>query len=176
MRHTFTVLLVSGLLVSACGWSNSRLNPSNWFDKSTEIDPVVVDDNASVNPLMAGQTERKGLGIFDRPEAEDRSVLIQNVTELRIDPAASGAIVYAVGLAQRQGAFDAELIPEPRDDDNLSTLTLNFKVTYPKTNTTIGNEATRTVNVAYNLSVDDLAEISTIRVVAAENARESRRR
>ncbi len=175
MRKSLTVVLVTGLLVSACGWSGSRLNPTNWFGDSTEIGEPVVDDVAAVNPLLPQQTNRTRL--FRRPEAEDLSVPIQTITELRVEPAASGAIVYTVGLAARQGAYAAALIPDPRDGDQESgTLTLTFRVTYPQTQTAIGSDATRTVHAAYNLSVDAVNEVRTIRVVGAENAREARRR
>lgn len=171
-----TALLISALTVSACGgWGNSRLNPSNWFGGSTEIAQPVVDDNAAVNPLMPANADRTS--IFSRPDAEDRSVPIHSVTTLRVDPTASGAIVLAQGLAVRQGAFGAVLRPEPvAADGDDSELTLSFRVIYPVEATPTGNDRTRTVNAAYTLSADRLETVRVIRVVGAENARETRRK
>lgn len=175
MRKTLTVVLITGLLVSACGWSDSSLNPTNWFGGSTEIGEPIVDDVEAVNPLIPEQ--KSGDGLLARPDAGDFSVPIKTVTELRVEPAASGAIVYAVGLADRQGAYSAVLVPDPSDgNQDTGTLTLTFRVTYPENQTAVGSEATRTIHAAHNLSVDTVNEIQTIRVVGAENARESRRR
>lgn len=169
------VVAITGLVVSGCGWSGSSLNPSNWFGGSTEVNPEPVDAAGAANPLMP--EERTGSRLFGRPEEEDRSVPIQKVTELRVEPTPSGAIIYAVGVAQRQGAFSAALIADvPEGEASTDTLTLIFQVVYPESATAIGSEATRTVHAARHLSVDEVNAIRTIRVVGAENARETRRR
>lgn len=175
MRLPIAALLITTLGLSGCGWSDSRLNPTNWFGTSTEISEPAVDTNEEINPLMPASAGRSG--IFSRPEDEDTSVPIQSVTELRVEPAASGAIVYASGLAARQGAFEAELRKEPvPEDGDPSVLTLTFRVAYPETATATGSEKSRTVHAAYNLSVDTVREVQVIRVVAQDNARETRRR
>lgn len=176
MRSALTApvsaLVLSGIVLVGCGWKDSRINPTNWFGGSTEIATDVVDEGP-VNPLIPTNTRSK---IFSRPEAEDKSVPIQSVTELRVEPAGSGAIVYAKGLATRQGAFGAELRPEPVSEDAPSALVLTFRVNYPQGNTPAGAANTREVVAAYHMSPDDLKEISLVRVVGAENARETRRK
>lgn len=172
MRTHLAAVIVTGLVVSGCGFGQSRLNPVNWFGKSTEIDQPVVDEG-TVNPLMPEERNRNGL--LSGPEAVDNSVLIQSVSDLRIEPTSSGAIVYAQGRSARQGAYSATLRPRPSESGN-GVLTLEFRVLYPNEPTSAGTEVTRTVHAAQTLSVDELAALSKIRVVAAQNARETRRK
>ncbi len=99
MQKPLTVLLVASLLLAGCGgWSESRLNPGNWFGKSR---PAPVAAAEEVNPLIPKSSK----GIFSRPEREDVTVPIAEVTELRVDPTTTGAIIYAEGVAARQGPY-----------------------------------------------------------------------
>lgn len=174
MRRPFSLLLIGSILLAGCGgWRDSRLNPGNWFGSS---EPVVVETAAEgtedyINPLIPTENRSK---IFSRPEAVDESVLINTVSEMRIERTATGAIIYATGVADRQGAFDVELRPTEVEEDS-ATLTFDFRVVYPEDPTSIGTEFSRTVRAAYSLTVQDMRGISTIRVQGATNARESRR-
>ncbi|WP_164659185.1 hypothetical protein [Tropicibacter sp. Alg240-R139] len=173
MNKPLAVLLIAGLTLSACNsWSNSRVNPTNWFGGSTSA-PIDSTATASTNPLIPASRR----GIFARPEEEDRSIPITNVTELQIDPSTSGAIIQVVGVAKRQGAYDAELRLTPAEDDEAKgVLTYTFYVTYPEDPTPQGAERTRTIRQAISLSRQDLQNIRLIRVIGQENVRESRRR
>jgi hypothetical protein len=171
MRIPLTVVMVTGLIVSGCGFGQSRLNPVNWFGKSTEIGQPVVDAG-TVNPLLPEQRTRNGL--FSRPDAADTSVLIQSVSGLKIEPTSSGAIIYASGIAARQGAFAAEL--RPKLENAPGELNLDFRVVYPASQTASGSEQTRTVNAAYKVSSQELAALKLIRVNGATNGRETRRK
>lgn len=172
-----TVLLVSSLSLAACGgWRDSNLNPGNWFGNSRSLpvdDGAPTEPTEAINPLIPSER----VGVFKRPEAEDPSVLIANVTELQIDPTPSGAIVRATGIATRQGAYSAELrLTSTEEDAKAGTLSLAFRVIYPEDATPTGTEFSRTVHAAYSLTMDELRSVRTVRVTGRENVRESRRR
>ena len=167
MHKPLTALLAASLLVSGC---NSRINPVNWFGGSRSA-PVAAPEE--VNPLIP----TSGGGIFKRPEAEDVTVPIASVSELRIEPDLSGAIVTATGIAMRQGAYGAELRPTSEDlvPEN-GVLTFDFVVAYPEYRTATGSEQSRKVVVGYDLSRQELQGVRSIRVVGQNNALESRQR
>lgn len=168
MKTTLTLLVTASLVLSACGWRDSRINPTNWFGQSQ---PVAVEESG--NPLVPEQRD----SILSRPDAVDASVLIANVTSLKIDQTPSGAIIQAEGVASRQGAYDAELRPvstELVSEDGV--LELEFRVVYPRTETAVGNNRSREVFDAYSLTRQELTGVRVVRVRAAQNALESRRR
>lgn len=171
MRKPLLLLLVASLVLASCGWRDSRVNPRNWFGRSKEV--AVVTDTATVNPLIPRRSS-----VLERRKTVDRSVKIGRVTELRIEPTNVGAIIYASGIADRQGAYLAQLRPLNQDliPDENGVMVFDFVVTYPSRATAQGSELTRTVHEAYTISAQHLAGIRVIRVEAAQNAQESRRR
>ena len=174
MLKPLSLLVVVSLTLSACGWRDSRVNPSNWFggSRSTPVEAPPADEANALIPQ-----ERQGGGLFARPEEEDTSVPIAKVDELRIEPIPSGAIVYASGTAIRQGAFDARLVRvESEENQKNGILEYTFRVDYPKTQTPQGSERTRMVSDAINVSTQELEGIRLVRVVGQQNALESRRR
>jgi len=175
MNKPIAVLLVAGLTLTACNsWRNSRVNPTNWFGSSTST-PVETAAPVQTNPLIPQQAATNS--IFARPEAEDRSVPITTIAELRIDPTPTGAIVDVTGVANRQGAFGAELRLSSSDDEiENGILTYTFLVTYPEAPTPQGTERSRTIRQAISLSNKELASVRVIRIVGKDNTRESRRR
>lgn len=159
-------LIVAGFVLAGCG---SQLNPFNWFGGSRE---VVTVAEGETNPLIPAQRSN----LIQRPEAVYQGVPVDQVTELRIERTRSGAIVLASGLAARQGASQARLSPQPvAEGDDAQLRTYVFNVVYPAFDTAVGPETTRQVTVAQSISAEALDEIRTIRVVAARNARETRR-
>ena len=174
MMKPLSVLLVAGLILSGCGgWSNSRVNPRNWFGSSRPV-PVEAAVPAETNPLMPA---RGGRGLFSRPAPVDSSLPIAKVTELRIDPTPSGAIVSAVGVASRQGPYATELRPVTTEEEAADgVMSFSFRVVYPQEATVVGSELSRTVHDAYTLSSQRLRGVRVIRVAGRENALESRRR
>jgi len=172
MQKPLTVLLVTSLLLSACGgWSTSSVNPRNWFGSSKSV-PVDINEG-STNPLLPPDR----INLLTRPEAPDASLPIAKVTELRIEATPSGAIIYAVGVATRQGAFESSLRPVLSDDNKQKgILEFSFRVVYPVDATLTGSDFSRTVHEAYSISKQDLQGVRLIRVVGRENALESRRR
>ncbi|WP_170335758.1 hypothetical protein [Ruegeria arenilitoris] len=175
MQKSFTVLLVAALTLSACSsWRDSRANPSNWFGSSTSVDPAetAINDADALVP-----DRREGGGLFSRPEPEDISVPIAKIDELRIDPTANGAIVYAAGTAARQGAYNARLVRvDSEENQKNGVLEFTFRVDYPEKPTNQGTERSRMVSDAINVSRKDLKNTRLVRVVGQQNALESRRR
>lgn len=169
MRRPLTLLLAGSILLAGCGgWRDSRINPTNWFGRSERI---AEPEDSTANPLIP---EKTGKGVFRKSEAEDKSVLVTEVTELRIEKTPVGAIVYATAIAQRQGAYDVELRPVPNDDP--AVLEYDFRVIYPQQATAAGSPFSRTLRAAASESTKDLEKVRVIRVNGATNARESRRR
>ena len=170
MRRSLLVFLVATLVLSSCGWRDSRVNPRNWFGNSRETRVVAVEPT---NPLIPRRSS-----ILERTPEADVSEPITTVTEMRIEPTNSGAIIYASGVAQRQGAYKARLVPANADliPDENGVLSFSFRVTYPPRATPAGSEHSRTVHEAFSISRQSLQQIRTIRVEGAQNARESRRR
>lgn len=172
MRTSFALLIAASLTVSGCGgWQDSRANPRNWFGGSDEVE-LNTDAAQNANPLLPADQDDSGL--FSREAPADESILIASVTELRVERTSTGAIIYAEGLAARDGAYNVRL--RTSDDASEGTLAFQFRADYPSYATSAGTEATRTLRAAASLSNADLAGIRVIRVEAANNARETRRR
>ena len=170
MKKTLTVLATASLIVSSCGWSDSRINPSNWSGRSNSA-PVQAD--ATVNTLIP----RKRNSLISKPEELDYSVLIQTVTKLQIDQTPSGVIILAEGVASRQGAYGADLRPvNPDLVAKDGVLLLEFRVIYPPKNTAVGSERSRTVTDAYSISRQQLQGVRQVRVSGSQNTMQSRRR
>lgn len=194
MRFTAVALIASTLILSACGGSirESRLNPANWFGRSTstrvETATTAADGTVKpVNPLIGKRKQSQlvaanrktvtGSGsIFDRKkETIYEGTLIDQVTDLEIERTSTGAIIRATGLTARQGAFDVRLLPLGNGAPVDGVLTFEFLALQP-INTYQGPERTRRVQAAYALSNPELEKIRTIRVLAKRNVRTSKRR
>lgn len=195
MRFTVVALILSTLLLSACGGGlrDSRLNPANWFGRSTSVETApgtvrTADGRVQeVNPLIGerGQsqliaanrqvtTERSGL-FGGKKEEIYRGTLISQVTDLNIEPTATGAIVRAVGVTTRQGAYDVRLLPLYEGEPVDGVITYEFLAMQP-INTLQGPEHTRRIQAAQPLSFGELEAVKTIRVIAKRNTRQSARR
>lgn len=195
MRFTVVALILSTLLLSACGGGlrDSRLNPANWFGRSTSVETApgtvrTADGRVQeVNPLIGerGQsqliaanrqvtTERSGL-FGGKKEEIYRGTLISQVTDLNIEPTATGAIVRAVGVTTRQGAYDVRLLPLYEGEPVNGVITYEFLAMQP-INTPQGPEHTRRIQAAQPLSFGELEAVKTIRVIAKRNTRQSARR
>lgn len=165
MRTPFTALLITTLLVSACG--DSRLNPLNWFGRGRS-EPVAT---GNTNPLIP--QERNGL--LRRTEAPYAGQLISKVTELKIERVPGGGIVRATGVGHYQGSYEVKLIELPRANAQDRTQSYEFRAVLPAGQAIKGTEWSRTITAAVFLTDNQLADLRTIRVVAAENAMSSRR-
>lgn len=155
-------LLVSVLVLSGCG--NSRLNPFNWFGRSTS---EAVEQ--STNPLIP---TRSG---FRRPEATYQGRIVDQITGLVIERAPGGALIRVTGLAATQGSYD--VLIEPENEDELpvkGVLTYTLKARLPARPQ--GPATTREIVAAHFLTNQQLEGVRSIRVLGARNARSVRRR
>lgn len=173
MKTPLTLLLVGSLVLAGCGgWRDSRINPGNWFGKSRSETVEAVNPDP-VNPLLP----KKNRGVFAKPEPEDKSTPIARVTVLRVEPTTTGAIIYAEGVAVRQGPYQVELRPVTTPEEEAEgILSLSFRVIYPRRATGIGTEFSRTVHAAYSLGKQDLRAVRSVRVIGQENVQVTRRR
>lgn len=161
MKKSVTMLVVAGLALTGCGWFGGG--------RTTTVDPATGVSNTLI--------PKKRVEFFRRPEAVDGSVLIADITQLDVEQTPSGVIISATGLATRQGAYNTELRPvTPELVEQEGILNLEFRVVYPVEATNIGDAATRTVHQAYSMSRQELDGVRTIRVIGAQNVRETRRR
>lgn len=175
MRKTILIVTAASLVLASCGWRDSRVNPRNWFGKSREVvTETRAEEAEEVNPLIPSARR----SVLARRTPADLSVEVEKVTDLRVEPTATGAIVYATGVAARQGAFAARLTAanDGAEPDENGVLSLSFRVTYPRYATKQGSEFSRTVHEAFSLTNLELQRVRTIRVTAAQNTRETRRR
>ncbi|MDG1471544.1 MAG: hypothetical protein P8Q26_08295 [Ascidiaceihabitans sp.] len=175
MRILTSALLISAVALTACGAvRDSRVNPANWFGKSRSA-PIEVQE-ANTNPLIpAART-----GLFAKRRADRDAYFgnpIDQVTGLVIERVPGGAIVRATGLTKTQGVHGVQLTPQTDDETPVDgVLTYRLEGIQPSTAQSVGSEHTRTVVAARALTDQDLRDVRTIRVVAARNARTSRRR
>ena len=179
MTRPATRMITLGLLVAtmglgACsGWRDSGANPSNWFGRSraAEVSPEAVATD--VNPLLP---ESAADFIAGNQKAVE-GVTIDQIVSLEIERTIEGAIIRVAGLATREGAYDARLIPDTIDEEpEDGVLAYRFVVKYPVEGTPRGTEATRTISVARSVTSQHLDAARVIRVTGTQNARESRRR
>ena len=161
MRHTLTLILCLGLVLTGCArLAESRLNPLNWFGRSAPV--VATTADGQIQPLVPpGQAA-----------AQDTRVVIDQIVDLQIEQTSSGAIVRTTGLAATQGFYNAELVLAASDNGDV---TYDFRVAAPASFEAIGTEASRRITVALELSNAELAGIGNITVRGAQNARGSRR-
>lgn len=179
MKRPVARVLILGALVTMTGlsacttWSDSRVNPSNWFGRSrpAELNPDTIANE--VNPLLP----KSASDFITGNRVASEGFPIDQVTSLVIERTISGAIIRAEGLASRQGAYDARLIPDTPDETPVDgVLSYRFVVKYPNEPTTAGSANARTVSVARSVTTQLLEPARTIRVTGEQNARESRRR
>lgn len=164
--HPVLAMSIALLVLAGC---NTRLNPFNWFGNSEE---VVDGETGEINPLVPDSDG----GAFSREPEVYTGEPIERVTDLRIERTRTGAIILAEGVAARQGPYQVQLTPANIDNEPVDgVLSYSFDIIYPNFATAVGAESTRTVTAAQSISNEVLEQVRVVRVVAAQNARESRR-
>ncbi|MCC5973274.1 MAG: hypothetical protein JJT81_04400 [Rubellimicrobium sp.] len=159
------LILCLGLVLAVAGCQRlaaSQLNPFNWFGPSTST--LALGPQGEARPLIPEGAR------FAQPT--DARVLIGEVTDLRIDRTADGALVVARGLASTQGFHNAQLV---RTGLNDGVLTYEFRVAPPPAPAAQGSPASRSIDVATRLNAADLAAVRTVRVIGAGNIRTTSR-
>lgn len=171
MRTALTVLLLSTLTLTAC---QSRLNPFNWFGRDREVQTTAAP--GEVNPLIPNAgNERKGI-FSKRPEPVYAGTPLAVVKSVVVHRIPEGAMVEVVGVSNIHGVHTLKLDPQNDGQPVKGVLTYNLLGVHPKGGFTGGTEQSREVTVAHVLTQEQLQGVRTIRVVAAQNARETRRR
>ena len=172
MRFSLLALTAAAMLLTACGgMRESRMNPANWFGRSTStaVEPgmVVTADGQveEVNPLIGERKQsqisskkarRAQAGaftsIFDREEGPYAGTLVDQVTDLNIERTATGAIVRVTGTSARQGAFDVRLVPTNEGVPIDGVLTYELRALQPL-NTLQGPPRSRVIKAGAPLTV-----------------------
>jgi hypothetical protein len=158
MKTPVLATLALSLTLAGCGTvRESRLNPFNWFGRSTE-------SPASLTPA----------GGYDKAIGDNRALVAQ-VTRFEVKPAHGGAILSAAGLPPTQGWWDAELVAENDGYPEDGVLTYRFVVAEPLRGTPVARRVStpesREVTVAKYISNLRLAGVRRIVVTGAGNAR-----
>lgn len=191
MRLFLSSLVLMSMVLAGCsGLRESRINPANWFGKSQSTTIARAPGSGEpqpVNPLIGKPTNtqlvaanqyrsRKG-GLFSRRNRVEpyEGTLVDQITELYIEPTTTGAIVRATGVTVRQGAFDVRLIEENGGEPVNGVLTYTLKA-YQPVNYPQGSDYSRQVKVGDFIAFKDLDGISEIKVIGARNVRTARRR
>ncbi|WP_375690304.1 hypothetical protein [Pseudooceanicola sp. LIPI14-2-Ac024] len=164
MRKTTALLLISSLALAGCG--NSRLNPVNWFGGAQE---TTVSAEAG-NPLIPRQS-----GLTARAPDVYRGVPVGQITSLVVEPIPGGAIVRVEGVADRQGAYDVQLVPFTLADEPVNGVLAYTLAARLLPRAPVGTPASRQIVAAHYLDEDQLAGTREIRVEGARNALSTRR-
>jgi hypothetical protein len=145
-----TVLVLATALGGCAKVQQSRLNPFNWFGRSTEV----VNTMLYVSPT-------------------DKRPLIAEVVVLKVEPYPGGAIVRATGVPPTQGYWDAELVALPVDDQG--RLVFEFRIFPPAIPAATGSAYSRQITVAATVSDFKLQGVTSIVVQGSGNAMAARR-
>lgn len=164
MRNA-TLVVILTLTLASCGTvRDSRLNPVNWFGRSTSEQPQ-PDPDAAVNPLLP---ERRATSfLLERDEEQDGTPVAQ-IDSLVVERRPGGAILRVVGSDPNAALFDVKLVRDAEADDGTLSYTLRA-LRAP------GQSGATRVTAAAFASDQDLDGIGIIRVQGAGNAQVSRR-
>lgn len=158
------VLTLSAFVLAGC---NARWNPFNRSSGDQQVDL----ETGEINPLVPEERD----SIFASPEEVYPGIPIDQITDLRVEPTRTGAIILVEGLAAREGPFEVRLVPENVEEVPVDgILTYTFAIVYPVFATPLGTEATRKVTAARSISNELLEQTRVIRLVAERNTRETR--
>lgn len=161
MRVTLPLLLCATLTVSGCARvADSKINPLNWFGGSQ---PSNVSNTGEIRPLVP---ENRATKVIDSRGAIDQ------VSTLSVEQTPDGALIRATGVASTQGQFNAQLVPVSNTG---GTLTLAFRIEAATGFSGVNSIRSRQVTVARFVSFADLADVRTIVVQGASNARSAAR-
>jgi len=158
MHRSALAGLVAVVVLTSCGAvRDSRLNPVNWFGRSTET--------ATLVPEGGWRT------------AVDNRPLVDQVIELSVHPVSGGAMVQAIGLPPTQGWWDAELTGEGGEvRAEGGVLRLDFVVAEPRQARREGPPVSREVSAGLFIPNARLDGVRQITVSGARNARSVSRR
>lgn len=171
MRKSIVALLISTLVLSACGSvRESRLNPFNWFGRAEAVD-ANAETAEEINPLIP----TRGESILQREGPGYQGTIVAEVNSLRIERVAGGAIIRVTGTTATQGAYDVLLQPENEDHTaENGVLTYRLMAVQPS-GFRIGSTRSREISAAVYRTDQELDSVRTIRIVGANKSLQSRR-
>ena len=178
MFKPLSVLMISVLVLTGCATvRDSRLNPFNWFGRSTSEPVNTSTATGNDNPLIParnGNGLRNLLGLKTKEEnVPYAGQPVAVVSDLVIERRPGGAIVRATGIADRLGPFDVRLVPVKEQSGNGTLAYTLAALQQPGPRN--ASEAARSVTVAVWLTDQDLAGIREIRVAGRTNVQVTRR-
>lgn len=151
MQKPLLASLAMVLALSACGpIRDSRINPMNWFGRSS---------TETIAPAGGWATE------------VDRRALVPVVTEMEVVQTPGGALLTASGVTATQGWWDVELRPVNRERPVDGALIYEFVVAAPRAQTAVSTQASRTVTAGVRITQARLNGVRRIVVRGAENQR-----
>jgi hypothetical protein len=157
-KPLFLALAVATTL-SGCGFSESRINPMNWWADDAPTLTLEPDRGWAKNP-------------------DDNRAMIAQITQLNLKKVHGGVMVAATGLPPTQGWWDAELRPINDGEPVDGVLGFEFVVAAPlpgsPERTRVLNETSREVTAAAFVTVYKLDGVSQITVAGANGTRSLR--
>ncbi|MFQ6552094.1 hypothetical protein AAD018_007080 [Aestuariibius insulae] len=151
MRGLIWCVMLGAALSGCARIQESRFNPLNVFSPPP---PLPVEGRNALLP--------EGPQL----EALDPRGAIEQITRVALEPVPGGAILRATGVAEVQGAYDAELVLIGQDG---ATRVYQFRVDRP-VETQVGSALSRQITVAARLTNQELASVGAIRVEGRRNA------
>ena len=148
LRPTAALLTLS-LLAGCSGFSQSRLNPLNWF-----------------GPREGMVTE------FSIEKPADPRPLIEMIVEMKIEKLPTGALVRATGRAATQGYWMADLVVNEVDENG--NLVIDFRAIPAGEGAAVSTPRSREITAAVSLRADTLASAKRIIVRGAQNEKSAR--
>ena len=171
-RRVFLSITGAFALAGCGGFRDSRINPRNWFGRSTSRPRDAAPTDGS-NPLIPDRED----SIFRRAPREEvyEGTPVDQITGLSVERTSDGAIIRVTGQTLRQGAFDVRLIPEHDTDAPVGgVLAYQLQAIQPS-NTPQGPARARQVTTALFVSNQTINRATEIRVSGLRNERVTRR-
>ena len=167
MARLVTALMVLVVVAGCARVSESRVNPFNWFGGGRTAQAPAADTGPT-NPLIPRERE----SIFrDTSPQVYQGTLLQEVSDLRIDPVQGGIVVRVDGVAPQLGAHDIRLVAVEGSEDGATRLVFELRGLQDEETNLRGPQA---VTAAIALTNQAISGVTTIEVVSATNRRSTR--
>lgn len=168
MGRTVAGLVVAAMVLGGCAsLRESRVNPFNWFGRAAPV-AVTTDATGAANPLIPA---RRASFFRGDEAAAPAGAPVMQIADLAVERRPGGAIVRATGVAERLGPWDVRLEPVGEAVGGV----LSFELRARLQSNPVGTEHARTLTAAVDLSDQQLAGVTQIRVIGATNALAVRR-
>ena len=171
-RRVFLSMTGAFALTGCSGFRQSRINPRNWFGRSTAR-PRNTDATDGSNLLIPERED----SIFRRGTREEvyKGTPVDQITALTVERTSDGAIIRVTGQTLQQGAFDVRLVPDqPVDAPVNGVLSYELRAVQPS-DTPQGPARTRQVQAGVFVSNQTLERVTAVRVRGLRSERVSQR-